>query len=90
MTSNISPVKEGNFIDKDKYASINNGSQSSDGEDGEEDEEEEIYEVESIVKVKGKIGDKLYFVKWKGWEEPTWEPAEVSHSFLIIENVLEL
>lgn len=57
---------------------ILNRGESSDEEDEEgEDEASESYEVESIEKVKGKVDNKLYLVKWKGWEEPTWEPAEV-------------
>ncbi len=33
-----------------------------------------IYEVQSILDHKGVEGDYQYLVKWKGYEETTWEP----------------
>ena len=49
-----------------------------------DDKKLEEYEVESILEVtNGKImiGSKsklrqLFLIKWKGYEEPTWEPRE--------------
>ena len=39
----------------------------------------EEYEVESILNkraVDGRANEYEYQIKWKGWEEPTWEPLE--------------
>ena len=33
-----------------------------------------IFEVQSIMNHKGMDGDYQYLVKWKGYDEPTWEP----------------
>lgn len=40
-------------------------------------EDNQIYEVEKILEHKvGKNGKNRYFVKWLGYDEPTWEPQD--------------
>ena len=67
-----------------KHASKQSDADTND-EDDEEFEEDE-YEVEAIIghhlsdprTHPPKLGKKpvmLYRVKWKGWDDPTWEPA---------------
>ena len=38
------------------------------------DEESVSWEVVKILNHKGKVGDRLYLVEWKGGFKPTWEP----------------
>ena len=40
----------------------------------DEEEEEQVVEEYEVEQVLSKRGDS-YLVKWKGWEEPTWEEA---------------
>ena len=60
---------------------------ASRSEDAIEDEDEEVYDLEKIVshhlsdprthpKALGKKQVMLYQVRWKGWEETTWEPED--------------
>lgn len=44
-------------------------------EEGEEEEEEE-YEVDAILKKRIKKGKAEYFVRWKYYNDTTWEPEE--------------
>ena len=40
---------------------------------------DEEYEVEKIIDKRVKKGGVEYFVKWKGWDDPsdnTWEPVD--------------
>ena len=43
------------------------------GEDEEMDEMDEAYEIEEIVNHRGKGKFREYLVKWKGYEEVTWQ-----------------
>ena len=42
----------------------------------EEEEEEEEYEVETVLKKRHRKGKPEYFVKWKNYDETTWEPLD--------------
>jgi len=45
-------------------------------DDMDEDSNYDVYDVEKIIGFK-KMGKKtLYLVKWVGYDEPTWEPAD--------------
>merc|ERR1712226_319085 len=47
--------------------------------DSDTDSEEERYEVEAILDSKEDGGERLYLIKWKGFEKEednTWEPEE--------------
>ncbi len=39
-------------------------------------DDHEEFEVEAILEHRGEEQDREYLVKWKDYEEPTWEPAE--------------
>ena len=43
-------------------------------EESQTDDEE--YEVEKVLKKRTRKGKKEYFVKWKNYDETTWEPME--------------
>ena len=45
-------------------------------QDEEEDEEEEEYEVEKVLKKRHRKGKPEYYVKWKNYNEWTWEPLD--------------
>jgi hypothetical protein len=47
----------------------------AEADDGEEGEEEEEYEVEEIVDERTYRNKLQFQVKWKGFDEVTWEPA---------------
>ena len=51
-------------------------------EEGEEEEEE--YEVDAILKKRIKKGKVEYFVRWKYYNDTTWEPEEN------LQNVLQM
>ena len=61
-----------------RQAEANSGSSSeySDYESSCSDEDEQEYEVERILNHRGKGSYLEYEVKWVGYEETTWEPAE--------------
>merc|ERR1711920_894989 len=42
--------------------------------DEKEDEGEIMYEVEDLLEHRVKDGKDFYLVKWKGFDEDTWEP----------------
>ena len=50
----------------------------------EEEEEEEEYEVEAVLKKRVKKGKTEYFVRWKYYNDTTWEPEEN------LQNVLQM
>jgi len=55
---------------------------------GDEDTEEESkeYEVEDIIGNQRRKGVDQYLVKWKGFEEPTWESeSNLEHLELLME-----
>lgn len=35
-----------------------------------------LYEVERIIDFRIKNHKKFFYVKWKGYNDPTWEPKE--------------
>ena len=50
----------------------------------DDDEEEEEYEVDAILKKRVKKGKTEYFVRWKYYNDTTWEPEEN------LQNVLQM
>lgn len=52
---------------------------TSEADSGHDDDDEDVFVVERIVRSKVENGDKLYEIKWQGYDsdENTWEPAEV-------------
>ena len=44
------------------------------------------YEVQWIVSHRGEPGSYEYQVKWKNYNERTWEPASSFHDDLVIKN----
>lgn len=38
--------------------------------------DEEVYEVEDLLDYRNDDGKELYLVKWKGYDQPSWEPNE--------------
>ena len=49
-------------------------------------DEEESYEVEEILDMETKNGVLYYLLKWKGYDEPGWEPASNVTAPLIVEK----
>src|SRR3989338_1195637 len=51
-------------------------------------EDAEHYEVETVLKHKGSVNDRIYWVKWKGYpnSENTWVPAADFDAPLIIQK----
>ena len=47
---------------------------SSESEASDSEEENQIYEVSFIMGSRERNGDTEYLIKWRGWENPTWEP----------------
>jgi hypothetical protein len=47
---------------------------------------EEVYEIEKVLSHRMKDGQMLYLVKWRGFEETTWEPTEHFHNPTTISN----
>lgn len=50
-------------------------------EEESETEEEEVFMVEKILSHRGSGKTREYYVKWEGWEDPTWEAAGNLTSF---------
>jgi len=48
----------------------------SEPEEESQTDDEEEYEVEKVLKKRTRKGKKEYFVKWKNYDETTWEPME--------------
>ena len=43
---------------------------------GSKTEEEGVYEVEKVLEKRFRKGRAEYFVKWKNYDETTWEPLK--------------
>jgi hypothetical protein len=48
--------------------------------------QEESYEVEEILDMKTENGRLHYLLKWKGYDEPNWEPATNVTAPLVVER----
>jgi hypothetical protein len=50
----------------------------------QKDSNDNIYEVEKILDHRTRYNKKMYLVKWKGYEEPTWEKIDNFNSMDLI------
>merc|ERR1712064_82155 len=63
------------------------GKPAPDDPEEELQSEEEEYEVEKVIKKRTRKGKNEYFVKWKNYDETTWEPLEnLENAKNLIEN----
>ena len=45
-------------------------------ENGDKHEDEDVFEVEKVLEKRFRKGRVEYFVKWKNYDETTWEPLK--------------
>ena len=84
FAAGFSASAAGSSSDAPPPAAVDAQPAAADGENAEAEDEEDVYEVEAILEEKvsaGKKqdgfrkGSKLFFVRWVGYSDPTWELA---------------
>ena len=50
------------------------------------EEESVSWEIDKILNHRGKVGERVYQVKWKGGFNPTWEPEEMIQTTVCIQE----
>jgi len=77
VTTNSNNLKCNQDDKDDNEATTQEQKDESEKDNSEKDDSEKEYEIEHICNHMRKRNTMLLLIKWKGYEQPTWEPEDV-------------